>query len=135
MGLFKRLRGRGSADVDDPRPLIEWLGNNASAEELGRVEHFDVFLEDVREVAPEGSILVIEGKPTADVREFLERVRLEPSVRISPNTIWPKDEFFHIPATRENVDQLLEFSLNHAVPEICDHVVLYRDQQTPPMAA
>lgn len=129
MGLFKRWRGRGSADEDDPRPLIEWLANNESAEELGRVEHFEVFLEDVREVAPDGSILVIEGKPTSDVREFLESVRLKPEVRISPNTIWPKDEFFHIPATRENLDQLLEFTLQYAVPKICDHVVLYRDQQ------
>ena len=129
MGLLKRLFQRSSEDSDDPRPLVDWLGNDESAKQLGRVEHFDLFLEDVREVAPSGSILAIEGRPTSDVRGWLEHVRIEPDVRIAPGTVWPKDEFFHIPATPENLDQLLEFTLNHAVPEICDHVVLYRDQQ------
>ena len=130
MGFLKRLMHRGSGDEeDDPRPVIDWLGNDESAKQLGRVEFFDVFLEDVREVAPDGSVLVLEGKPVSDVREVLELVRVEPEVRIARGTIWPKDEFFHIPATRENIDRLLDLTLNHAVPEICDHVVLYREQR------
>lgn len=130
MGVLKRLFGRKAREHgDDPRPLLDWLGNDDDAVELGRVEHFDVFLEDVREVAAEGSILVLEGKPAADVREFLKGVQVQPDVRIARGTTWPKQEFLHVAATRENFDQLLELSLNHAEPEIGDHLVLYRNRQ------
>jgi hypothetical protein len=130
MGFLKRLfSGNSEGDSDDPRPILEWPGREDDAVQLGRVEHLDVFLEDLRDVAPEGSILVIEGKPTQDVRDFLERVSIKPEVRIARNTIWPKQDFFHIPATRVNLDEILEFTLNHAEPEVCDHLVLYRDRQ------
>jgi hypothetical protein len=120
MGFLKRrLQRHSSGEYDDLRPLIDWLGKDENASELGRVEHFDVFLEDVREVAPEGSVLVLEGKPTADVRELLEEVRIEPDVQIARGTAWPKRDLFHIPATKENIDELLELTLNHAVLEIC----------------
>lgn len=114
---------------EDYRPFLDWLGNDEDGIELGRVEHLDVFLEDVREVAPKGSILVLEGKPAADVREFLEEVLLEPDVRIARGTTRPKQDLFYIPATKENIDELLKFTLNHAVPEICDHLVLFKGQQ------
>lgn len=56
-------------------------------------------------------------------------MRIKPDVRVARNTIWPKQDVFHIPATRQNLDELLELTLNHAEPEICDHLVLYRDRQ------
>lgn len=106
MRLLRRLLSRGAGDQDDDsRLLVEWLGKDEDAVQLGRVEHFDVFLEDLREVAPHGSTLVLEGKPTSDVRDFLVRVRIDPDVRTARNTIWPKQDFFHILATRENIDQ------------------------------
>lgn len=69
MGILKHLFGRDTDDdSDDPRPILEWPGRDEEAVQLGHVEYLDVFLEDLRDVAPEGSILVIEGRPTQDVR-------------------------------------------------------------------
>lgn len=130
MGFLKRLFGTASeGDSDDPRPLLEWPGDDEDAVQLRRVEHFDVFLEDLREVAPEGSILVIEGKPTQDVRGFLERVRIKPEVRIARGTLWPKRDFFHVPATRENVDEILELTLNHAERRVHGTLVSSQSRQ------
>lgn len=98
MSFLKRLSQNFSDDEEeDPRPLIDWLGNDEDDIELGRVEYFDVFLEGVREVAPHGSILVLEGKPAANVRRFLEAVRLVSEVRIARGTEWLKQALFHIP--------------------------------------
>lgn len=108
-------------------PALDWPGKDPETLELGRVRHFDFFLEGLREVVPEGSILALEGKPVAEVRSFLETVKVAPRVRISRNTVWPKHDFFHVPATRSNLDKLLDFTLEYALPEICDHVVLYKD--------
>lgn len=130
MGLLKRLfGGMPEQETDDRRPLLRWLGDEPEAVELGRVEDFEVFLRRLREVAPEESILALEGTPASDVREFLVEVRVTPAVRITHGTAWPKDEYFHVPATRKNFDRLLEFMQNHALPEICDHVVVYKGEQ------
>lgn len=130
MRLLKRLfGGTPKQEADDPRPLLGWLGDDPEAVELGQVEDFEVFLRDVRETVPEDSVLALEGKPASDVREFLEEVQVTPRIRLAHGTAWPKDHYFHVPATRANLDRLLEFMQNHALPEICDHVVLYKHEQ------
>lgn len=127
MGFFKRAFTKlATEDKADGRPILR---PEDTTIDLGRVEDFESLLEAVREIAPVDSILALEGTPSPDVRQFLQGVAVEPQVRITRGTVWPRQEFFHFSASRQNIDHLLELVQHHATPEIGYHLILYRDRE------
>jgi hypothetical protein len=100
------------------------------AEDLGRIRDLGAILEGIGRLIPEGGTLYLEGTSIApDVAEFLERNQAERTVPVAKGTIWPKPRTFHIPLTGTNILQLAEMERQHAAPEICDHLVVYRDEE------
>lgn len=77
---------------------------------------------------PEGGILYLEGTTIApNVAEFLEQSQAEGAMPVAKGTPWPKPRMFHLPITDANIRRLTEMEREHAAPEICDHLVVYRE--------
>jgi hypothetical protein len=99
------------------------------AEELGRVRDLDTVLEVIQEGLPD-SVLYLEGSRRHMAPELVEFLEANPAphpMQVAKGTIWPKSAKFHLATSRENLDRLREIDGRHADPEICDHLVVYRD--------
>jgi hypothetical protein len=110
--------------VDEPLTL-------ARADELpiGYVSDLYVLLRAIDQVMPRDAVLCIEGASLAlDVASFLEARQPPHPPTIAANTLGPKNEFFHLPLTGNNLSGLRVLAERHAEPEIADHLVVYRDR-------
>jgi len=86
------------------------------------------FFQSVHLLLPPGSLLVLEeGSMAKDVREFVNGVVVEPQSRLKPGTLWPRSRMHWLMPTPETLSRLVALSLNHASPEICDHLYAVRD--------
>jgi hypothetical protein len=95
--------------------------------ELGRGDDLYRLLAALGELAGDDTVLYLEGNHIApDVRAFLEARPATASTPVKRGTIWPRPKSFHLPLTRANLAGLRELAENHAEPEICDHLVVYR---------
>ena len=66
------------------------------------------------------------GSHSEEIAAFIEAHRVTPDVRIHRGTIWPRQEVYHLPATTEVFDGLSSLADHHVVPEVCEHLVIYR---------
>jgi hypothetical protein len=98
-------------------------------EPLGYVRGLHALLTAIDTAHLDGAILFMEGNPTRDVAELLAARSIAASVDVERGTIWPKQDLFHIPLVGTNLKELLELAELHAGPEICDHLVVYRDHE------
>jgi hypothetical protein len=95
---------------------------------VSKPNDFPAFLRVLPDIMPDGSILYLESSHTApDVQTYLHTRQAVTTCKIAGATIWPRPEYFHIPITPENVAGLAELSEHYAVPEICDHLHVYKD--------
>ena len=62
-----------------------------------------------------------------DVREFVKAGAVEPQARLVSGTLWPRSRMHWLQPTEAMLAGLTSLSLNHASPEICDHLYAVRD--------
>ena len=101
--------------------------------EIGRVRDLHSLLETIREVAPKGATLYLEGSQRAmspKLIAFLRTHAVHESRDIPSGTILPQPLRVHIDATEENLDEILRLGDALAEPEVCDHLVVYRGDET-----
>ena len=103
--------------------------NMAKWWEVSNVREAASFFRALPSLLPENSILYLEGgeHPKA-FRSFLKTRSLEPQVRISLSTVFPKPYFIHLPLLNDTVCELARMADSLAEPEICDHLHCYRDE-------
>lgn len=54
-----------------------------------------------------------------------------PEIRQIPlGTSWPKSAKFHVQTTAQNLERIREIAKGLAEPEVCDHLVVYRGNET-----
>jgi hypothetical protein len=71
--------------------------------------------------------LYLEGGSHSDeVAAFLAAKSIPALEQIARGTIWPRQQVHHLPATPAVLEELSRLADHHALPEICDHVVVYR---------
>jgi hypothetical protein len=116
-------------DVDDLAPGEGISLRATEAIEVGEVCDISKLFAALASALPVGAVLYAEGTNIApDVQEFLGSESVEPAARVTQGTSWPESQQFHVPATPANLMRMHELSLRHAEPEVCDHLVVYRDE-------
>lgn len=87
-------------------------------------------LEAIQEVLPDDAVLYLEGSRRAMTPELLELLEANPSAdrrEVNRGTVWPRSSKFHVPASAAIIQRIRDIEAYHAEPEICDHLVVYRD--------
>ncbi len=89
---------------------------------------FPIFIRSLSNLFPKDSVLYLEGSSIADdVQEFLEMRKSKETTKVAIGTIWPRPKAFHMKLTDENISGLATLAENHAGPEICDHLHVYKN--------
>ena len=107
----------------------------------GRVDYV-LFFRCVGQILPQGAILCLEGTPDPDVEEYLSTRKATQVRQVRRGTLgeasWEIGLFhisrkrigqYHMPATPENLEGIAALAENHASPEVCNHLVIYKDGQ------
>ena len=82
------------------------------------------------DIMPADSVFCVEtSNLVEEVREFLEANKMPNTTRVLLGSIWPKPDVFHIPFSEQNMRQMAEFAVNFAIPEICDHIHIYKNDE------
>lgn len=123
-----RLRRRGLGS-DGGQPEAEGIVlDEADAVNLGHVDDLYALLRAIDEAMPPDSILYVEGTSiTPDVRQYLAARQADERVKVSKGTVWPKPVTYHLPLVGDNLSRLRALAERHAEPEICDHLVVYKN--------
>jgi hypothetical protein len=122
MGFLARLFGAVPREEQDGIRLTEaepWL--------LRPTKDVARFLRALPSLVPENSIAYVEGTGEAHVAKCLQRVSIQPQVRVAIGTIWPKPDSYHLPLTEGNVEALAVFLEENPAGCFCDHFHVYRD--------
>ncbi len=105
-----------------------WLGE-AAHWELTSPADYSKFFRMVTQILPQGCVLYVEGTSIApEIRAFLEPRKTDRIRSVVRGTILPRPECFHILATQENMAEFARLASLHARPEVCDHLVIYGDE-------
>ena len=89
---------------------------------------FPLFLRNLPKLFPAGSVLYLEGVAISkDVQEFLKDRLPEKTAKLELGTVWPRPQTFHMVLTVQSVEGLARLAENHALPEMCDHLHVYKD--------
>ena len=91
---------------------------------------FTLFVREMGMLFPEGSTIYLEGTAiTPDVQEYLHSIRADKITKVEMGTIWPRPKIFHIPLVAEYLQKLAALTDTHAIPEVCDHFHVYKDNE------
>jgi len=90
---------------------------------------FPELLRRLPDLMPPGSTVYLEGGPADEVDAFLEARAVENSPKFRMGTIWPRPLVFHIALTLENMTGLAALAERYVIPQIADHLQIYRDGQ------
>ena len=78
-------------------------------------------------LAGKDAMLYLEGGSHSDeVAAFIDGHVIPAVEQIARGTIWPRQMIHHLPATPDVFNGLSRLADHHALPEICDHLVIYR---------
>ncbi len=100
-----------------------------SAWEVTAPSDISQFFYNLPNLLPENCILYFEGTVTAsEIKETFISKQSEVVAPIAKGTLWPEPESFHIPMTKENIELCVSFFNKFAIPEICHHFHVYKDE-------
>lgn len=89
-----------------------------------------LFIREMGILFPRASVVYLEGTAIdPDIQEYLRSIRAEKTTKLEMGTIWPRPRVFHIPLFDEHLQKLAEFTDTHAMPEVCDHLHVYKDDE------
>jgi hypothetical protein len=130
LGRLSDWRARRASRKGDLAPGEGISLREEDAINLGHVGDLYALLRALEEAMPEDAVLYVEGTSTAsEIEEFLRANAIEPVTQVTRGTVWPRPRSFHIPTRRPLLRSLRELADRHAEPEICAHLVVYRDDQ------
>ncbi len=69
------------------------------------------------------------ARPPKDIEQFYQAATSKGEYLPKRNTIWPKENLFHIAFTADTLNGLATLARNHAEPEIASHLFVYEDAQ------
>jgi hypothetical protein len=82
----------------------------------------------LRDLLPDGCILYFEGGyPRGRLLEFFNAKAIPEQTHVAVGTFWPRPDYYHIPATTENLTALAQISESYAEAEIAIHFHVYRN--------
>jgi hypothetical protein len=88
------------------------------------------FLRALIDLLPPGSMLYFEGgSPSGKLLAFLNERSVPEQSHVAMGTIWPRPKIFHVPATPENLNSLVELTGSCASPELAVHVHVYFEEK------
>ena len=94
--------------------------------ELTGKTDFPALFRALHEILPENSILYFEGgSPSGQLLDFLNTKSVPEQTHVAVSTIWPRPDYYHVPATAENISRLADISENIAEPELAVHFHIY----------
>jgi hypothetical protein len=82
------------------------------------------------EVMPVGSVLYLEGGAhPSDIKHFLAGRQVLQPTQVGLHTIWPRPSVHHLPIDPNTIAHLARFAETVGGPELCLHLVVYREAQ------
>lgn len=80
------------------------------------------------QLAGESATLYLEGGVhSQEISKFIRVHSIPADQPIARGTVWPRQQVHHLPASSAVFDALSQLADHHASPEICEHLVIYRD--------
>ncbi len=87
---------------------------------------FSALFRALHEIISENSVLYFEGgSPGGELLTFLKTKSIPEQTHVAVGTIWPRPDYYHVPATAENISRLADISENIAEPELAVHFHIY----------
>lgn len=94
--------------------------------ELEGKTNFPTLLRALTEILPENSILYFEdGSPSGPLVDFFNTQAISEQTHVSVGTLWPRPDYYHVPATKQNIAILANISEKIAAPELAIHFHVY----------
>lgn len=86
-----------------------------------------VLLRAIDRFLPRRAILYLEGVVDRRLKAFLRAHAAANPMNVKRGTIWPRRETFHLEIEGENLEELARLAEVLPVPEVCDHLIVYRN--------
>ncbi|GAJ03065.1 unnamed protein product, partial [marine sediment metagenome] len=132
MGLVERIIKRffpnGLSDEEMAGIMLDWR----ACWEVSKIKSKSspAFFKAIGNLLPAGCTLCIEGTNICDeVKAFLEGHSVDEICKVQLGTYWPRPEVYHAVASDEVFSALAELSERRAIPEICDHIYVYKNKE------
>ncbi|MBI4685314.1 MAG: hypothetical protein HY755_08950 [Nitrospirae bacterium] len=94
--------------------------------ELEGKTDFTYLLRALPEILPENSILYFEGgSPSGPLLDFLNTQSIPEQTHVAVGTLWPRPDYYHVPATKQNITTLADITERIAEPELAIHFHVY----------
>lgn len=117
MRLNKKSTKSNSKNLEKSNCCIEFKNRNFDAE---------VIFWKVSKIFSSKSVFCFEGTSINDeVMKFYKSNAGRVALNIPRGTIWPKSDVFHVPVNKKSIASLRDFFSRLAIPEICDHFIVY----------
>jgi len=89
---------------------------------------FPSLFRALRDLLPNGCILYFEGGSLRGrLLDFFNAQAITEQTHVAAGTLWPRPDYYHIPATTENLTALAQIAESYAEPEIAVHFHVYRN--------
>lgn len=108
---------------------LRYFGEGESVS-IGYVSDPYELLRAIDETMPKDATLYVEGTSIVrEIKDFLVSRQTESPREIESGTTWPKPKTFHLPLEGTNLAELRALADHQAGPEVCDTLVVYRDDE------
>ena len=108
---------------------MENLPRISNGIDIGIVRSVQALLAAIEASMPRDAILYLEDARLKSLRKFLDARSVDTDQSVEPGTAWPKANSFHIALTDENLAGLRLIAEHAAAPEVCSHLVVYREYE------
>lgn len=88
---------------------------------------FSEFLRQLSKLAPNNSILCLEGIDVPDIESYLQRRPATYENETNQGFLKMRPKIFYMPITEENLQGFAALSERYAEPEICNELRVYRN--------
>jgi hypothetical protein len=86
------------------------------------------FLRALRSLAPVSSVVYFEDTGEKHVTKLLQRLSVSATVRVARGTIFPKPDYYHVPLTTNNMEEIATYLDDHPTGHFCTHCCVYCDR-------
>ncbi len=86
----------------------------------------ELAFQTLSDLIPDDAFLCLEGGAhSLEISAFINEQAIPAAAKIPHGTIWPRQNAFHFPANATVLNELSGFATCHALPEICEHLIVY----------
>lgn len=87
----------------------------------------ELFVRTLPVLVPEGSLAYFEGTGESHVAKYLTEVSVPAQVQVAIGTIWPRQDYYHVPVSQESMEALATFLDEAPAGYFCSHCHVYRN--------